>query len=345
MYVVMKRSTKNLAVIIPNLNGGDMLLDAIESLLKQAGSCSVIVVDNASSDGSADDAVRKFPSTHLIRHKRNRGYAGGVNTGLRHAIKTGARYVAVFNDDAVADSNWLKYLVSYLDEHSSVGAVACKVLSANKETFDSAGDYLTTWGLPYPRGRGETDRGQYDTPGEIFAASGAASLFRTEALKDVGLFDEAFFAYYEDVDLGFRMQNRGWKVGYEPKAVAYHAIGATSSRMRGFTTYQTLKNLPLLVWKNMPFWLLFPVLPRFYLAYWMFFWRAVLRGHGWSAVRGVVMATFWLVWKLPEIMILDAKRKVSTRYIWSILQHDLPPNAHSLRKFQDYWRKIWRKRP
>ena len=156
-------------------------------------------------------------------------------------------------------------------------------------------------------------------------------------MKQVGLFDEAFFAYYEDVDLGFRMQNQGWKVGYEPKAVVYHKIGMTSGRMKGFTTYQTLKNLPLLIWKNVPFPLLFHIVPRFYLAYWMFFGKAVLRGHFKYAGKGVLMSTVWLIRKAPEIASLRSRRTASTRHIWSIMHHDLPPNAHALRLLREKW--------
>ena len=82
-------------------------------------------------------------------------------------------------------------------------------------------------------------------------------------LKQIGLFDEDFFAYYEDVDISFRAQLAGWKVAYAPKAVAYHQIGATSSKIKGFTTYQTMKNLPMLLWKNVPAGLLISVVPRF----------------------------------------------------------------------------------
>lgn len=333
----MTKSMNKPVVVIPNLNGGEELLDALDSLHKQTLQPHIIVVDNASTDGSADKALARYPDVELVRHTKNKGYAGGVNPGLRRAIELGAAYVAPFNDDAVAETDWLEKLVANLEAHPERGSVACKVLKSDGKTIDSTGDYVTVWGLPYPRGRNEIDSGQYDDMDEIFAASGAASLFRVEALKKIGLFDESFFAYYEDVDLGFRLQNAGWKVGYEPRAVVYHKIGMTSGRMKGFTTYQTLKNLPLLVWKNMPFLLLFRVLPRFYLAYWLFFGRAILRGHAWAAAKGVAMSIFWLFWKLPEILILDTKRRVSTRYIWSMLHHDLPPNTGALRSLRKKW--------
>lgn len=341
----MTKSTDKPIVVIPNLNGGDELLNAIASLETQTLRPHIIIVDNASTDGSAQKAQAAYPGIEVIWHKRNKGYAGGVNPGLRRAIESGVQYAAPFNDDATANKHWLERLADFLDAHTEYGAAAPKVLKDDHKTIDSTGDQLTVWGLPYPRGRGETDRGQYDIPGEngvcdVFAASGAASLFRVEALKKVGLFDEAFFAYYEDVDLGFRLQNAGWKIGYVPDAEVYHAIGMTSGRMKGFTTYQTLKNQPLVLWKNMPALLLLRVLPRFYLAYVLFFGRAVSRGHLWPAVKGVCMSTFWLFWKLPELLLLDAKRKVPNKYIWSMLTHDLPPNAHALRRLRAKWWKL-----
>lgn len=327
-------------VVIPNLNGGAALLDALTSLHLQSLKPHIIVVDNASTDGSADTALEKFPEIELIRNRKNRGYTGGVNPGFERAIELGASYVAPFNDDAVADKDWLKLLVNFLDTHEGYGAACPKVLRADGKTLDSTGDYLTVWGLPYPRGRDEIDEGQYDDQTEIFSASGAASLYRVETLTAVGLLDQAFFAYYEDVDLSFRMQNRGWKVGFVPESHVTHAVGMTSGRMKGFTTYQTMKNQPLLLWKNLPFSLLFRVLPRFSLAYTLFFGRAFTRGHGWYATKGLCMSIVLIFWKFPQIFMLDAKRKLRASEIWQLLVHDLPPNATALRKLRAKWWKL-----
>lgn len=330
-------------VIIPNLDGGDMLLQAIQSLRKQSLKPHIIVVDNASTDQSAQRAQAQFSDVEFIWNTTNRGYTGGVNPGFKRAIELGAAYAAPFNDDAIADKDWLKHLVAFLDANPTYGAACCKVLKDDQKHLDSTGDYLTHWGLPYPRGRDEIDRGQYDTLTDIFAASGAASLFRVATLQQVGLFDQAFFAYYEDVDLGFRMHNQGWKVGFVPESRVYHATGTTSGRIKGFTTYQTMKNQPLLLWKNLPFTLLFRVLPRFSLAYALFFGRAFTRGHGWYATKGFFMSVILLFWKLPEIFILDTKRVLRARDIWQLLVHDLPPNATALRKLRAKWRKITRR--
>lgn len=335
----MAKSMSKPVVVIPNLNGGAALEAAVVSLEDQTLIPHIIIVDNASTDDSLT-FLQRHPKVELIKNPVNRGYAGGVNPGLRRAIELGALYAAPFNDDATAEPRWLERLVSYLETHSEAGAAAAKVCTADKTHLDSTGDYYTVWGLPYPRGRGETDHGQYDTQTEIFAASGAASLYRVAALQEVGLFDEDFFAYYEDVDLSFRMQLAGWKVAFVPHAVVYHAIGMTSSRIKGFTTHQTLKNLPLLLCKNVPKQYMWRIGWRYLLAHTLFFARAVSRGHFWPAISGDARATVLLARKWRERQHIQRTKKVSNEYIWHMLVHDLPPNAHALRKLRAAWWKL-----
>ena len=340
----MYKSTHQPVVVIPNLNGGDELLAAVRSLAEQSLEPYVIVVDNASTDGSAEKVAQSYPTVEIIRNKKNRGYAGGVNPGLQRAIELGAEFAAVFNDDAIADRQWLRRLVEQLQASPKVGAAACKVVTSDKERLDTTGDYYTDWGLPYPRGRREYDLHKYDQQTEIFAASGAASLYRVKALKEVGLFDESFFAYYEDVDLSFRLQLAGWRVAFVPSSIVYHHIGMTSGRIKGFTTYQTMKNLPLLWFKNVPKQYLWHVGIRLLLAQTLFFGRAITRGQGWVALRGAVRGLFLMLLKVSERRRIQRDKKVSDKYIWSMLVHDLPPNAHALRSLRAKWWKLGRRK-
>lgn len=335
----MAKSTEQPVVIIPNLNGGGELLDAVDSLVTQTLAPHIIVVDNASTDDSITKLQHKYPDIEVILHDTNRGYAGGVNPGFARAIEMGATYTAPFNDDAVADPEWLQKLVAVLDANPHVGAAACKVLTADGKHLDSSADIYTNWGLPYPRGRGEADTGQYDHLTDIFGASGAASLYRVSALKQVGLLDEDFFAYYEDVDLSFRLQLAGWKVRYVPESRVYHKIGMTSGRMKGFTTYQTMKNLPLVAFKNVPKKYLWSVTWRLTIARTLFLGRAITRGQGWVALKGDLAATRLLIAKRTERKHIQSTKAVSDDYIWGIMTHDLPPNATALRKLRaKYWR-------
>lgn len=328
---------KDVAVIVLNWNGKDSLKPCLDSLLAQSLQCSVIVVENGSSDGSLEYLQENYPQVQLIVNQINLGFAGGANCGIREVIRSRFDYVALLNNDAYADKDWLKNLISILDDQAEVGIVTCKLIHADKVRLDSTGDQYTVWGLPYPRGRGEAISSKYDQKTNIFAASGGASAYRLKMIKEVGLFDEDFFAYYEDIDISFRAQLAGWKVCYTPEALAYHQIGASSSRIKGFTTYQTIKNLPWLVIKDIPKGLLHVVWPRFLLAYTMFFGRAILRGHAWSAFKGLAISLQKIPKKLGERHIIQSKKTVSVSYISSMLTHDLPPNAHNLRKLRSWW--------
>jgi GT2 family glycosyltransferase len=332
-------------VVIPNWNGAHDLPKCLDSLLDQTLSCHIIVVDNGSTDGSLELLKKEYPEVEVLVLAKNHGFAGGVNTGAKKALEDGAKYVALLNNDAPADKKWLESLVEKLEQDSKLGIATSKILSVDSIFLDSTGDYYTIWGLPYPRGRNETGINKYDSDTVIFGASGGASLYRTEMLKEIGLFDEDFFAYYEDVDLSFRAQLGGWKVAYAPKAIVYHQIGATSGKIKGFTTYQTLKNLPLLMWKNVPARLMLKVFPRFVLAYFMFWGRALSRGQVWPSTKGVAMSILLWPKKLVQRYKIQKYRKVSVDYIDSLIVHDLPPNAHNLRSLRAKWWKLLRKKP
>jgi GT2 family glycosyltransferase len=327
-------------VIVPNWNGIEELPECLDSLLRQTLKTHVIVVDNGSNDGSVELIEEKYPEVELIKHSQNLGYAGGVNPGFKRAIEMKAKYAAPFNNDAVAHKDWLKNLVDYLDSHPDAGIAACKLLSEGGHRIDSTGDYYTNWGLPYPRGRGENATDKHDSDTEIFGASGGASLYRVSMLKNVGLLDEDFFAYYEDVDLSFRAQLMGWKVAYVPGSIAYHKISATSSRIKGFATYQTLKNLPMLMYKNVPRPYLYKVAWRLWLAQALFFARAITRGHGWYALKGFVKSIALSKSTYTKRRQIQATKTVSDAYVWEIMIHDLPPNASALRKLRDNWWKV-----
>jgi GT2 family glycosyltransferase len=332
-------------VVVPNWNGLDSLADCLNSLQAQSVEAHIIVVDNGSTDGSLEMLSEHYPDIEVIRHRKNKGFAGGVNPGFKRAIKLGSKYAAAFNNDAVADRQWLEKLVNELEASQGHGIATCKLLNASGQQLDSAGDYYTVWGLPYPRGRNESDIHKYDGQTDVFAASGGASLYRVKMLENVGLFDEDFFAYYEDVDLSFRAQLAGWKVVYVPAAVAYHQISATSSKIKGFSTYQTLKNLPILLLKNVPGRFLFRLSWRLLVVQALFFGRAVMRGQGWAAVKGKAKCVWLFPGTLRKRRRIQQQKKVSDEYIWASLVHDLPPNARALRKLRSSWWELRGKRP
>jgi GT2 family glycosyltransferase len=239
------------SVVIPNLNGRNLLGRCLEQLREQTvTSVETIVVDNASEDDSVAFLESDFPEAQVVSLEANRGFAGGMNAGIERA--RGA-YVAFLNNDAEADPGWLEELLACLERHPRAAAATSKLLLADRpNTIDGAGDSLTPSFLPYPRGHGEPDRGQFEEEVEVFSPAGAASLWRRSALEDVGLFDERFFAYYEDVDLGFRARLKGFECWYAPKAVAYHHRGATAGTRAEFTLFHPIKNRWFLILKNAP---------------------------------------------------------------------------------------------
>ncbi|HSX29872.1 MAG TPA: glycosyltransferase family 2 protein [Candidatus Saccharimonadales bacterium] len=344
----------HIVVIIPNLNGETRLAAAIESVLGQSyRNLSLVIVDNASTDDSRaiiERYKKKDSRVSSIYREKNYGFTGGVNPGIDAAISQGAIYAAPFNNDAIADKDWAKHLAHFLDTHEDYGIAACSILHSDGKTIDSTADQYTVWGIPFPRGRDEPAANRYGLTADIFGASGGASMYRVSMLKEIGGFDQDFFAYYEDIDLSFRAQLAGWKVRFVPEAVVYHEQGKTSAQLSKrqtsgrvateFTTKQYMKNLPYILVKDMPLKLLVRVLPRFVLAYTLFFIKSFPEGRGGGALAGV--SQFWL--HLPKKLIergyIQKNRTVSNQYLWSLFIHDLPPNAYKLRRLRSLWWKI-----
>jgi GT2 family glycosyltransferase len=332
-------SKSSIAVVVLNWNDAELLPHSVGSLFNQTQACDIIVVDNGSSDNSKS-VIESFGSKVIpLWNKDNLGFAGGINTGIRYAIEASYEYIALLNNDAAADKDWVKYLRKSFDKSTKLGGVTSAMLHKGDDTYDSTGDFYTHWGLPFPRGRGELVKGQYDDVPQVTAISGGASMFRAEFFKDVGLFDEDFFAYYEDVDLGLRGKLRGWEFMFVPKAEVLHATGSTSGRVKGFTTYQTFKNLPWIILKNVPGKVFFTVYSRFTLAHFGFFVSAVRRGHTLHALKGLFAAVWLTPKKLVQRSRIQRNKAISSSQFAELLIYDLPPNAEKLRKLRGkYWK-------
>ena len=324
-------------IVVLNWNGIKDTEKCLDSLLKQDYKhFNILVVDNGSIDGSLErlrQIEKKNDNISLAVNKTNKGFAGGVNVGIKYALKKEYDAVALFNNDAEADENWLSELVKGLNQKGTSISTGL-LLHEDGKTIDSSGDYYSSWGMPFPRNRGnKTDEAAES--GYVFSGSGGASLYRTGLFKEIGLFDESFFAYYEDVDVSFRTQLAGHKIYYTSKAIAYHKQGATSKKIPGFTVYQTFKNIPLLYTKNVPAGLLFPIGVRLFLLYVLIFGNAVKNGAGIPALKGWLASIgyFWTraIWLRSSI---QRYKKVPTSYINSIIVHDLPPEQTGLRKFR-----------
>lgn len=337
-------STPKTYIVIPNWNGKHLIPACLDSIKQQSVPVSTVVVDNGSADGSVPFIRKKYPWVHIIQNAKNEGFTGGVNPGISYALEQGAAYIALLNDDAVLHKDWLKHLQARLEKNADLGAVTCKLLSADKKRIDSTGDYYTSWGLSVARQRDHKASEAIDRFEYVFGACAGASLYRAEMFRAVGLFDQKFFAYYEDTDFNYRMQSAGWKAGYEPKAEAYHATGSTSGGMKGFTTYQTMKNLPLLFWKNTSWKLVPHMLPRFTITYYSILASSIMHGKGAYALKGVLFAIFNLPYTFRARRRILKNRKVSDDYLASLIIYDLPEQALKLRKLRGTWRRLLRKK-
>lgn len=322
---------KKIYVVIPNWNGAEFISTCLQSLNAQSlKKHQVVVVDNGSSDNSLAVIKKNFPNVTVLEFSSNAGFAGGVNRGIRFSLEQGADYIVLLNNDAVADKYWLSKLVAQADENQEVSIVTSKILLADKKHIDSTGDFYTIWGLPYPRGRNQVDKGQFDDQTDVFGASGGASLYRAELFKQIGLFDEDFFAYYEDVDISFRAQMAGWKVRYQPKAVVYHGLSKTSGKLGDFARFHSAKNFLLLYNRNMPTKLYWKYLPLFLLQLGRMALTSIARRKFGAFIRGS-WAAIKLHGKTRAIRRDNlAKQRVSTSYIDSILTHSRPPRIPSI---------------
>lgn len=320
----------NIFVVIPNWNGSEFLSECLDSLKNQTIKHKIIVVDNGSVDKSIEIIENDFKEVILIKNDKNLGFAGGVNTGIKYALHNNADSIALFNNDAIADKDWLKNLHNSLEKDENIGIVTCKFLRSDKKYIDSTGDFYSVNGIPFPRGRNQIDIQQFDKDLSVFGASGGASIYRASLFEEIGLFDKRFFAYYEDVDISFRTQLAGWKIAYEPKAVAYHHIGGTSSKMGNFTRYHSVKNFLILYTKDMPAQLYWKYLPFFTYQFIRTTARSIVDGKPHVWLKSVVMFIFYL----PNILVdrhkIQKSRKVSVDYIEDILYKSKPPKIPNL---------------
>jgi GT2 family glycosyltransferase len=337
---------EKIATIVVNWNGEADSLACIDALNKQTLDHTIIAVDNGSVDGFTARVAESYQEVILLKNKKNLGFSGGVNTGIRYALENGFNYIALINNDAQPEPNWLNNLMVILLSKPRVGIVTGKIIKMDG-SIDTTGDFYTSWGIPFPRGRNAKDVNLYNNEEYIFSACGGASAYRTSMLEEIGLFDEDYFAYYEDIDLGFRAQLAGWKVYYTPNAVVRHKVGGTSGKINGFTLSQKIKNYPFLFWKNVPIGLVPLILPRFIVAYIATIYAGFTKGSIKLTTKSLFLSVVLLPKKLLQRYLIQKKRKVSTAYIKSMLVAGLPPELPKnakLIKIRSFARmiKFWR---
>lgn len=285
------------SVIVPNWNGRNWLERCLGSLAAQTYAAKeIIVVDNGSTDDSVTWMVDHFPAVQLVYNTQNRGFAAACNQGAR----TGrGAYIALLNNDAWAERDWLAELVNALEAAGPrVGMAASKMLFADRpQVIDSTGICVDRSGISWDRLGGSLD-GPTEGSVEVLGPSGGAALYRRTLFEELGGFDEAFFAYLEDVDLAWRARWHGWRAVYVPTARVFHVHSGTGKEGSAFKTYHLSKNKIFWIAKNYP-------LPQ------LLFWSPVIlfyevlsqgaaigQGQGLAALRGR-----WAGWKaLPRLL-------------------------------------------
>jgi len=248
----------NVSAIIVNYNGSEVLGPCIDSVLSQSVPVAeLIVVDNASSDGSPDSIPDRYPGVRLIRLPENSGYAAAANRGIECSS---SELIALLNNDLILDRFWLENLLEEVKEPWSFWA--SKILfSSDPGRIDSAGDGMAVIGSGFKIGHGEPEH-LYSSPREVFGACGAAALYHRDLLTRIGGFCEEFFLIYEDVDLSFRARLRGFRCLFVPSARVYHRVNLNIGRFSHVYVFYGHRNSEFVFWQNMPLPLLIRYLPE-----------------------------------------------------------------------------------
>lgn len=301
-------------VVIPNYQGINYIEDCLNSVYKSSIPLEVIVVDNASTDGSLELVRERFPQTTIISLEENKGFSAAVNAGIRAA---GTEYVLLLNNDTVVDVRALEYLEKELERYPEAFSVSAKLISLKEpEKLDGAGDFYCALGWAFARGRGKSSD-LWTKADRVFSSCAACALYRKGFFEQIGLFDEKHFAYLEDVDIGYRANIYGHPNRYVPNAVVYHAGSAVSgSRHNEFKVKLSAGNSIYLVYKNMPVLqviLNLPFLLAGYLCKTVFFAK---KGLGGAYVKGLSEGIKLSLSEAGKSTRVHFKWRYFTNYLW-----------------------------
>jgi GT2 family glycosyltransferase len=303
-------SRATVAAVVVNFNSGDYLRACLRGLSEQSYPLTkIIVIDNCSTDNSLERLEDGFDG-EIVKLGQNVGFAKGNNLAAEQA--EGCEWLAFVNPDAVPEPRWLeKLLEAAAAQPNCVFVGGCLLQAGNTKRLDGAGDMYHVSGAHWRRGWGQLSTGRYAVVEEVFSPCAAAAICRKDVFLKVGGFDESFFCYAEDIDLGFRMRLLGFNCFYVPDAIAYHVGSATTGCRSDFTVYHGHRNLVWTYFKNMPWPLFWLYLPQHILLN--------LISLAWFSLRGQARVIFKAKWDalkgLPRILRerkkVQSKRRVS----------------------------------
>ncbi len=305
-------------VIIPNWNGKRHLQDCLDSLRRQIyQSFRVIIVDNGSTDNSVEFIRRHYPEVTLIALTENKGFAGGVNEGIR---ASDGELIFLLNNDTVVDPNCLKELDHAASKYPQIGFFATKMVFRNSVgVLNAAGDSFGIDGQARNIGIREFDDGRYDEVAEVFGACAGAALYRKSFFQDVGLFDEDFFLILEDVDLDFRGQLKGHRCYYIPTAVVHHVHSASIVRHSPLQIYHGTRNDLYVLAKNMPAVLLLKYCPNIFRQRCRMLMDSIFQGRTGSWIKAELTFLLNFCPMMFKRLRIQREKRVSRTHIENIL--------------------------
>lgn len=237
-------------VIIPNYNGMQFLEDCLSSLERQNHSFATIVVDNGSADNSVEYIRKHFPKVSVLVSEKNEGFSAAVNKGIKAAQTP---FVLLLNNDTKVEADFVKNLEHALETHKNYFGIQAKMqMLSDPQSMDDAGDLYCALGWAFALGKGKPQQ-NYNRFYEVFAPCAGAAIYQKSVMEQIGYFDEAHFAYLEDIDIAYRAKIEGYKNGFCPKAKVLHAgSGSSGSRYNAFKVRLAARNSIYLIYKNMP---------------------------------------------------------------------------------------------
>ena len=308
----------DLAIVILNWNGKSWLEKFLPTVIVHSENACVYVIDNASTDYSVAFLKDSFPTVKIVQNKKNHGFAGGYNEGLKHINH---EFYCLLNSDVEVSENWINPINTLFKSDQNIAAIQPKILDYHRKNYfefaGAGGGLIDNLGYPYCRGRVfeniEEDQGQYDDEVEILWASGCCFFIRSKDFWAQKGFDARFFAHQEEIDLCWRLKNTGKKIFYTGKSTVYHVGGGTLNKQSPQKTFLNIRNNLSMILKNAPFTTVI----------WLILLRMILDGfagiylgykNGMSHFWAVLRAHFSFYAQIPQTLKLRQKSQIKDFY-------------------------------
>ena len=324
----METQKIKIAVVVLNWNGKSWLEKFLPTLINHSKEATVFVADNASTDESVSFVKDNFPTVKIIVNASNGGYAKGYNDVLK---QIDAEYFVLINSDIEVTAGWLSPIIALMDNDKQIAACQPKMLDYyNNTKFEYAGasgGFIDNLGYPFCRGRifdsVEEDKGQYNDAIEVFWATGACLFVRAVHYNEVGGLDEDFFAHQEEIDMCWRLKNKGYKIMVEPKSVVYHVGGGTLNAGSPFKTHLNFRNNLFMLFKNLPTSSLFTTIPARLVLDGVAAFTFLNKEKGLQHVLAIAKAHFAFYFAIPRLMAkrqkINQKNNLAGKVNYSIL--------------------------